>query len=148
MVLFADFHLVDQAIQRELERLGIRTYWLAVLHMIRERRVVTPTELAAVSGVAPSTLRHVVNRLVELGHVRREPNPEDGRSQLLSLTKEGTRLARAADAALAAAARRIEERLGGSLADLEPPLEALRVAAQDALGLAEAETGVPAMSRR
>ena len=135
IALFADFHLVDQAIQVELDRLGIRTYWLAVLHFVRDRRVMTPTELAALSGIAPSTLRHVVNRLVELGHVSRAPNPEDGRSQLLSLTREGARLARAADTALAAAVARIDERLAWSVGELEQPLEELRAALQAALGL-------------
>lgn len=135
ITLFADFHLVDQAIRVELERLGLRTYWLAVLHIIRDHRSMTPTELAVASGVPPSTLRHVVNRLVELGHVRREPNPEDGRSQLLSLTREGAQLARAADAALEAAVARVEERLAWKVEQLELPLEELRVALQAALGL-------------
>lgn len=135
ITLFADFHLVDQAIRVELDRLGLRTYWLAVLHIVRDHRAMTPTELAVASGVAPSTLRHVVNRLVELGHVRREPNPEDGRSQLLSLTREGAQLARAADAALAAAVARMEERLDWRVEDLERPLEELRAALQAALGL-------------
>jgi DNA-binding MarR family transcriptional regulator len=142
IVLFADFHLVDQAIQVELDRLGIRTYWLAVLHIIREHRTMTPTELAAASGVAPSTLRHVVNRLVELGHVRREANPEDGRSQLLSLTREGVQLARAADAALEAAVARVEERLGWGLDELERPLAEMRTALQAALGLTGASQPV------
>ena len=77
----------------------------------------------------------MVNRLVELGHVRREPNPEDGRSQLLSLTREGAQIARAADAALEAAVARVEERLAWKVEQLEMPLEELRTALQAALGL-------------
>jgi DNA-binding MarR family transcriptional regulator len=146
IALFADFHLVDQAIRVELDRLGIRTYWLAVLHIVRDHRAMTPTELAAASGVPPSTLRHVVNRLVELGHVRREPNPEDGRSQLLSLTREGAQLARAADAALEAAVAGMDEGLGWHVEELERPLEELRAALQRGLGLTGASQ--PALNRR
>ena len=139
MALFADFHLVDQAVRVELEKLGLRTHWLAVLHIIREHRTLTPTELAAATGVRPSTLRHVVNELIERGEVRREPNPEDGRSYLLSLTREGVRIAKAADPALDAAAATVERHLGWRLSDLERPLEELRSALQQALRLPQEE---------
>src|SRR4051794_17594704 len=46
----------------------------------------TPSELARDLGMAPTTLSAVIDRLARKGHVRRRPNPDDGRSYLLELT--------------------------------------------------------------
>ena len=40
-------------------------------------------------GLRRTTLRDLVARLIERGHVREEPNPRDGRSTLLTLTPAG-----------------------------------------------------------
>ena len=42
-------------------------------------RVITPTELATVLGLAPTTCSDRVQELVDNGHVERVPNPADGR---------------------------------------------------------------------
>lgn len=49
---------------------------------------VTLTELAEGTGMPLTTAAGYVNRFVERGHIVRTPNPQDGRSQLLSLTDE------------------------------------------------------------
>lgn len=49
----------------------------------------TPSELAGDLGMPPTTLSSVIDSLVKKGHVRRVPNPEDGRSYLLQLTAKG-----------------------------------------------------------
>ena len=50
-------------------------------------------ELQRVLGHRPSTLTGLIDRLQGRGLVRREPNPEDGRSFLITLTDSGRELA-------------------------------------------------------
>ncbi len=49
----------------------------------------TRTQLTHAMGLRRTTLRDLVARLIERGHVREEPNPRDGRSTLLTLTPAG-----------------------------------------------------------
>ena len=53
---------------------------------------VTRTELTEAMGLRRTTLRDLVARLIERGHVHEEPNPRDGRSTLLTLTPEGQQI--------------------------------------------------------
>ena len=50
---------------------------------------VTRTRLTEAMGVRRTTVRDLVARLIERGHVREDPNPRDGRSTLLTLTPAG-----------------------------------------------------------
>ena len=50
---------------------------------------VTWTRLTEAMGVRRTTVRDLVARLIERGHVREDPNPRDGRSTLLTLTPAG-----------------------------------------------------------
>lgn len=49
----------------------------------------SPRELAAIECVSAPSMTRTVNRLVELGLVSREGNPDDGRQVILSLTDPG-----------------------------------------------------------
>lgn len=53
------------------------------------------SELGEMLGLARSGLTGLVDRTVERGLVRREPDPRDGRAVRVGLTEEGDRLARA-----------------------------------------------------
>jgi DNA-binding MarR family transcriptional regulator len=52
---------------------------------------VRSSELAQHVGVGRATISRQVRRLEELGLIRRRPDPEDSRGQLLELTAEGAR---------------------------------------------------------
>ncbi|MFE0457609.1 MarR family winged helix-turn-helix transcriptional regulator [Streptomyces sp. NPDC058914] len=53
------------------------------------------SELGEVLGLAKSSLTGLVDRTVQRGLVRREPDPRDGRAVRVGLTEEGARLAHA-----------------------------------------------------
>ena len=97
---------VGQLVQRHLDPVGIPAYLLALVTHVRDHQPVTPSGIAAASGVPLTTLRDNIQRLVDRGLARRIPNPDDARSYLLELTPAGLALTKAADPALAERLRR------------------------------------------
>lgn len=106
--------LVGQIVGRQVEPVGIPAFLLALLTHIRDHEPVTPTTVSAVSGAPLTTLRDNIQRLVDRGLVRRVPNPDDGRSYLLTSTAKGKQVAAEAGEAL----RQAYELLEGELGDL------------------------------
>jgi DNA-binding MarR family transcriptional regulator len=72
----------------------------------------TPTRLAARLEMPLSTVLFRLGRLERRGHAERVPNPEDGRSYLIRLTKQGEQLLAKARPAFRDYAEAVEERLG------------------------------------
>ncbi len=90
----------------------LRTTWLAVQKMYNEQaseynstmvyaftllsidpKNGTPsTSLGPKMGIEPTSLSRTLNKLEDRGFIERIPNPEDGRSVLVTLTKEGLRM--------------------------------------------------------
>jgi DNA-binding MarR family transcriptional regulator len=81
---------------------------------------ITVSELADLAHVRKQTMAQAIDQLERTGYVERRPNPQDGRSRLVYLTRRGT----AVPPVTHAAARRVEARW----AELTSPaeLEALR----------------------
>jgi DNA-binding MarR family transcriptional regulator len=86
----------------------------ALYSLLVDEGPATPTELAARTGIAPSTIGFRTRRMVATGHLERLPNPTDGRSYLLALTREGTAAHARARPLFRAARRAVELRLGRS----------------------------------
>src|SRR5688500_1471001 len=61
----------------------------AVYSGVLEFGPITPTQLARVVGMPPTTLSHYLRDMRRRGHVEEKPNPRDGRSQLMTLTPDG-----------------------------------------------------------
>jgi DNA-binding MarR family transcriptional regulator len=80
---------VGQLLESVVAPSGLTGNEFAVSSWLNVSGRATPTELAADLGMKPTTLTSVIERLVRKGHVRRRPNPEDGRSYLLELTARG-----------------------------------------------------------
>src|SRR3954454_12371999 len=72
----------------------------------------TPTRLAARLEMPLSTVLFRLGRLERRGHAERVPNPDDGRSYLIRLTKKGDRLLGEARPAFRDYAEAVEGRLG------------------------------------
>lgn len=94
----------------------------------------SPTRISLASGAPPTTLRDNIQRLVDRRLVRRVPNPDDGRSYLLVLTRHGEIAVRAADPALLEAYVALEERLPRPLRDYELMLDELNEALEGVRG--------------
>jgi DNA-binding MarR family transcriptional regulator len=61
------------------------------LDLLRERGVMTGSELAAITGLTTGAITGVVARLERAGYLRRKPDPHDGRKQILSPAGERLR---------------------------------------------------------
>jgi DNA-binding MarR family transcriptional regulator len=124
---------VNLLITRALHAEDAWTPHYALLSMVAIAEPVTPTELARLMGLRPTTASDYVEQLVELGHVQREPNPEDGRSYLLTVTGAGWDAFNRANAPAHEALRLVQESLGRPLEEVEQVIDELIVALEAAL---------------
>jgi DNA-binding MarR family transcriptional regulator len=92
----------------------------------------TPTELARRSGLALTSMMHVVRALLAKGHAERLPDPTDGRSYRLALTPDGYAAHAAASAAFGLAERRFSRALRLPQAQAREVLQAVGTAARSA----------------
>ena len=120
--------LVGRIVESRLEPVGIPPYLLAVLTHIRDLAPVSPTALAAASGMPATTLRDNIQRLVERDLAVRVANPDVGRSYLLVATEHGLAVTHAAGDALHAAYLALEAVLPRPRAELESILDELNEA--------------------
>ena len=125
--MFTTGQLANQLLARELDPLGISPNQFGVTSVIGVFGPITPTELAGRLGMAPTTLSAWIRRLTDAGHVRRTPNPDDGRSYLLELTEAGREAMAEAGPRFETALRTLETELGdevGAVGDAGAALEA------------------------
>jgi DNA-binding MarR family transcriptional regulator len=122
-------------IGRRLAPLGVEPQLFALLTHIAGREPVAPSVIAAEQGIPATTMRDNVERLVERGLVERRPNPDDGRSYLLTRTPDGVQVLEAGThvlaglyGALAARLPRPESEYGEVLAELRSALAAVAAA--------------------
>src|SRR6266498_4311392 len=65
------------------ERLGLSPTDHKCLDLLRERRAMTGSDLAAITDLTSGAITGVVARLERAGYLCREPDPHDGRQQIL-----------------------------------------------------------------
>ncbi|WP_165521840.1 MarR family winged helix-turn-helix transcriptional regulator [Micromonospora zingiberis] len=68
---------------------GLSYALISLLFSIGRNQPTTAGELAAGEGVTPPSVTRSLNRLLELGLVKRERDPVDGRASRISLTAAG-----------------------------------------------------------
>ncbi len=69
----------------------------ALLHIMVAETAGTPLTLAQLRqrmDVSPAAITYLVDRMIDSGHIRREPDPDDRRKSLLRYEKPGMALAR------------------------------------------------------
>jgi DNA-binding MarR family transcriptional regulator len=131
--LFILGQLADDLLSRSMRGLKVRSNDFAVLSAIRAFQPITPSRLAALLGMPPTTLSSYLRRLEARRLVRRKPNPEDGRSSLLEVTKTGDRRTVSAFPALQGSVARVHERLDYSPRELDLALDRLEDALRQVL---------------
>lgn len=70
------------------ERLGLGPTDHKCLDLLRERGAMAGSDLCAITGLTSGAITGVVARLERAGYLRREPDPHDGRKQVLHLALE------------------------------------------------------------
>jgi DNA-binding MarR family transcriptional regulator len=116
---------VSQLFDQELQKRGVAPFQSGTLMMLHRQQPITPSDLQAIMGVPPTTLRNRINELVADGLVERIPHPQDGRSHLLRTTtraldvvKECKAAARQVHKLLTKAGFDVDGRLGDELEQL------------------------------
>ena len=104
----ATHHLLS-ALDEELEALALTPGEVNALACFGAEKSVPVRELILRTGQKASTFTGVLDRLEKRGLVERRPNPDDRRSILAELTREGARAARAVAGAFAEMERRLPE---------------------------------------
>ena len=144
-----DIFLVNQRLgtylDRALEGTGIRPAEYAVYSLMLEAGPRTPSELASMLGMRPTTLSTYLATMLGRGDARRIPNPADGRSVRVVLTDRGRGVVRLVNPPFARALDALEANLDAPV----PEVRAVLLGILDALERADAElTGdpVPAQS--
>jgi len=67
------------------ERLGLGPTDHKCLDLLRDRGAMAGSDLGAITGLTSGAITGVVARLERAGYLRREPDPHDGRKQILRL---------------------------------------------------------------
>jgi DNA-binding MarR family transcriptional regulator len=133
--LFVLDQLADALLRDVSERHGLQPGEFAVASVINGVGPITPTQLAERLGLPPTTISSRLMRLERRGHVRRRPNPRDGRSSLMETTEEGRRALEGIIPGLRAAHAAIARNLDGTLDDmrdrLAPLIAAIRAAVDE-----------------
>jgi DNA-binding MarR family transcriptional regulator len=68
---------------------GLSPSQTSVLSRLEKDGPATASELAGAERVRPQSMAATVSVLIELGLVRRDPDPNDGRRQVLSVSADG-----------------------------------------------------------
>jgi DNA-binding MarR family transcriptional regulator len=122
--LFAEF-------RRELVATGygdIRPTHGCVFRFIREEPL-RLTELATLAGMTKQSIGEVIDNLVDLGYVKRVPDPQDRRAKLICLTARGEKAQKVGFGLFGKVERRWAERYGPErFAQLRDLLEEIAIA--------------------
>jgi DNA-binding MarR family transcriptional regulator len=135
--VFIVSQLAGELLGRALRPAGISPDHFAVLSVVGNVGPVTPTDLARILGMPPTTVSSWVRRLTARGHITRQANPDDGRSALLEVTPRGRQMIEKTQPVFRAVLDEVNGRLGAreaavgdSFVELQDVLRAL-VAGRD-----------------
>lgn len=132
---FVVSQLVSSVIAQVVEGSGLTGSDFAVVSSLAVWSESTPTELARLLGMSPTTMSSALRRLEERGLLERVRDPEDRRRHVLRLTDEGISARDAAIERFPEWLGRVREHLGedpeGVLEPMRRLEQALRAALED-----------------
>lgn len=117
---------------------GLSPSDFAIYSVIHVEERITPSKLAEIVGLPPTSLSYVIRRMEDLGDLRRIANPDDGRSVLLELTGKGHRLTHKAEEGFVRAITAFRAELEVDEMHLLDQLEAMAAALERANAEAQA----------
>ena len=121
---------IRELLRPAAEAQGLTAADFAVQSFVRANEPITPTAIADLLGMAPTTVSAHVRRMVARGHARKTPNPDDRRSYLLELTPDGREAVAAVVPALERALEEVERELPVPVVEVQDAM----LAFADALG--------------
>jgi DNA-binding MarR family transcriptional regulator len=124
--------LMNALLTENLTADGIDADFYGTLSVIGAFGPLTPSEVAERTGAPLTTVSDRVRRMVEDRDVERVPNPDDGRSHLLQLTKRGDTKWRKGWPALQKTIREITDELDRPADEIHDALEDLIAALRQA----------------
>jgi DNA-binding MarR family transcriptional regulator len=136
LLVYALFQQTDRLLEEHMVNARMAGGSYAVYSVIAAEEPVTPTRLAEILGMPPTSLSYQIRQMHERGHLRRVPNPQDGRSVLLKLTPKGRRIVAQAQVGFAAAIASFRHELDTDEPDLLRHLEAMSAALERAISAA------------
>lgn len=83
--------LFYRELERQLAPLGISPAYMPVLFALSDGSNLTQKELAGRAAVEQPTMTATLSRMERDGFITRQPNPEDGRSVIVSLSAQGAK---------------------------------------------------------
>jgi DNA-binding MarR family transcriptional regulator len=125
--------MAERLVDEHLQRLGVSDEQFALLSLIGLYGPVTPTALATRMGVPLTTLADAVRRLDARGEIERLPNPEDGRSHLLTLSAAGQARRKAAHPGVVGSVEGVRKHLERPFAEVEAAMDDMHRALQEAV---------------
>ncbi len=135
--LLYDFFVTAQRLKRVLadamSESGLRPDEYAVHSLLLERGPLTATQMAEYLGMPLTTVLDYIRSMTAAGHVVRTAHPFDGRATELSLSRNGLRAQRRANAHWEVVRKQIEENLVVPIADIRRALKALDDSVDSAL---------------
>lgn len=84
-------HAIKQQLGNQLDaqNLGIAPMHVRVMKVIHRKKTCTAIDIASLFKRDKAQITRIVKQLIDQGYVKKEPNPEDNRSQFLVLTSQG-----------------------------------------------------------
>ena len=141
LLVYALFQQTSRLLDQHMDTSRMAGGSFAVYSVIGAEEPVTPGRLAEILGMPPTSLSYVIRQMHERGHLKRVPNPKDGRSVLLKLTARGRRVLDDALGGFVTAITEFRAQLEVDEPDLLRHLEAMSTALQRATsGTAEGVT--------
>ena len=114
IALFQRFCWLDEGLQARLRDRGwpgvSRPQSMVMTNIVSG--IVRPSDIARNLGISRQAIHSTINQMVELGVVGLEPDPDDRRHMIVSLTEKGARMRQDAQRAMDALADQLAERLG------------------------------------
>lgn len=114
IALFQRFCWLDEGLQARLRDRGwpgvSRPQSMVMTNIVSG--IVRPSDIARNLGISRQAIHSTINQMVALGVVALEPDPDDRRHMIVSLTETGARMRQDAQCAMDALSDQLAERLG------------------------------------